>query len=414
MNFKQFFEQLTQRVGPEFTAGPAAFRRLMARLGNPQNQYKIIHVAGTNGKGSVCHLCAEVLQTAGYKTGLFISPHLHTPRERVRINGRRISGPDFLHACEKVLASEEEKLSFFEILTAAALVYFAQKKVQYVVLETGLGGRKDPTNICTPAACVITSVGLDHCQILGDNLAQIAREKAGIIKPGVPVFCPNVAKETLSEIKRTSLSVGAPLYIAREGEPFTLHKIQWQKGCLLLKKGRAIWPLHLLGEKQVQNACLVYQVCCYLGITEKAIKQAFAHVYVPGRFEIVKQGKNTLIFDGAHNPPAVQALVDFIVKSPWAASATLVCGFMKDKDYSQMLALLAPHFDAIYVTRLTGARAAELKAVKAAMPPGAPAFYFTSPTQALKEARQAQKTVLVTGSFYLAGRLRARHHARKD
>lgn len=408
MSFDLVFNYLLKRTGPGCGAGPEGFKRLLARLGNPQNNYRIIHAAGTNGKGSVCHLCAQALRSAGHKTGLFVSPHLTSPCERIRVNGRLISKPAFAKACLAVFQEEEERLNFFEILTAAALVYFAQKKVAYAVLETGLGGRKDPTSACLPAVTAITSVGLDHCELLGSTLGQIAREKAGIIKPGVPVFCAPLAPGAIREIKKAAKAAGAPLHAVREGEPFTLKSVDWRKNRLLLQKGRAVWPLAVLGEKQTQNACLVYQMCRYLKLPESAVKKTFAAVKIPCRFEVVKKGKNIFIFDGAHNPAAAGAFADFFAQSPWAQNAALVCGFMKDKDYPKMLRLLAPRFSAVYVTAPAGPRAASLADVRAVMPKGTRAFYFASPARALRAASKAYENVAVTGSFYITGRLRAR------
>lgn len=408
MTFDAVYQTLLGRAGTDCGAGPAGFKRLLKRLGNPHLNYRVIHVAGTNGKGSVCHLCAEALQAAGYKTGLFVSPHLFTPAERIRINGRLIGKPAFAKLCQDVLAQEKEKLNFFEILTAAAFLYFSQQQVQYAVLETGLGGRRDPTNACLPAACLITSIGLDHCALLGHTLAQIAREKAGIIKCGVPVFCPPLPCAPMAEIRRAARAVSAPLEIVREGEPFTPDNTNWSKGYMRLRKGKTLWPLHILGEKQVQNACLVYQACRFLGVPDCALKKAFACVYVPCRFEVLRRDQNRFIFDGAHNPQAVRAFADFFARSPWSKNAALVCGFMRDKDYRSMLRVLVPHFSALYVTRPPSARAADLQDVRGVLPRGVKAFFFSSPARALRAAARARRTAAVTGSFYLAAYLRAR------
>lgn len=405
MTFNTFFQEISKRTGPAYGAGPAGFKQLMERLGSPQKKYPIIHVAGTNGKGSVCYLCAEILQAAGRKTGLFISPHLQSPTERIQLNGCAISRRDFVRIGRQVLAAEQEKLNFFEILTAAAFLYFAEKKAAYVVLETGLGGRRDPTNICLPAVSVITSVGLDHCAILGNTLAKIAREKAGIIKKKVPVFCPSLPREALGVIKQKSRREAAPLTIVKEGQPFQLAKINWQKSDMILQQGTARWRLHLLGEKQLQNACLVYQVCHALGLPDKAIKQGFARVQIPGRFEVFRHGKKTLILDGAHNPQAVENLVKFLRKSPYAGKTAVVCGFMADKDYPAMLRALSKYAASLYITTPGGPRAATWEQIQSVLPHGARTRYCKSPVQAVRAAFQTCPVVLVTGSFYLVARL---------
>ena len=407
MTFKSWFSEISRRNGPAYGAGPAGFARLMKRLGNPQNSYSIIHVAGTNGKGSICYLTASVLQAAGYKSGLFISPHLYCPTERISVNGQQISKVSLQRLTEQVLAQEQEKLNFFEILTAVAFLYFAQKKVNYVVLETGLGGRKDPTNICHPSACVISSIGLDHCKILGDTLAKIAHEKAGIIKRGVPVFCPLFPPEVMRKIRTAAEKKRAALHIVKQGEPFKLAGINWKTSDTILRNGTVRWRLHLLGEKQVQNACLVYHVCCALGVPENMIKKGFARVQIPARFEIVRRGKKTIILDGAHNPQAVENLVRFFAQSPWKGKAGLVCGFMADKDYPAMLRILAKQFSQIYATCPDSSRAATLSQVEAALPGLAQVSYFNRPADAIQAAIKRHSTVVVTGSFYLAGKLRA-------
>lgn len=414
MTFDRVLKQVLSRSGANAGAGPAGFKRLMSRLGNPQDGYRIIHVAGTNGKGSVCHLCAKALQEGGFSTGLFISPHLFSVQERISINGQNISKRDFARLCQRVLEKEETPLNFFEIITAAAFLYFHEKNVQYAVLETGLGGRKDPTNVCLPVASVITSIGLDHCQWLGHTLGQIAYEKAGIIKPNTDVFCPPLPQEALREIKQKALAQKAPLHIIPAG-PFSAGKTDWSHGRLILRKGGQRWPLHLLGEKQTQNACLVYSVCKKLALQDSAIKKAFACVQVPCRFEVLRRETKRIIFDGAHNPQAVQGLMDFFARSPWADNAALVCGFMKDKDYPSMLRLLLAHFKEVYITLPPSARAASLQEIKTALHKiinsdgnGAKIFFYARPYQALQAAQKACKTVLVTGSFYLAAYLRAR------
>ncbi|MBO7237676.1 MAG: bifunctional folylpolyglutamate synthase/dihydrofolate synthase [Elusimicrobiaceae bacterium] len=407
MTFRAFARTILERGDRRFYgAGPTGFKRLMQRLGNPQNSYQIIHVAGTNGKGSVCYLCAEILKAAGYKTGLFISPHLHHITERIQINGHKISQADFKRLCKQVFAAEEKKLNFFEFITAVAFLYFAEKKVDWVVLETGLGGGKDPTNICKPAACVLSSIGLDHCHILGNTLSQIAREKAGIIKKNIPVFCPPLPPKVMQEICTITSKKHAPLYVIKQGQPFELAGIDWQKADTILQKGAARWRFHLLGEKQVQNACLVYQVCRTLNIPERAIKQGLARVRIPARFEIIHFGERTLILDGAHNPQAMENLMKFLQKSPWKKHLAVACGFMCDKDYPTMLRILNKQGWPVYIADPLSLRAATSREIKAALPRGMKIKYSGFPMDVLPRAFQKYQTVLVTGSFYLMSNVR--------
>lgn len=403
MNFNEWFYDLQTRTAHNAGAGLVAFEALLARLNNPQHKTKIIHVAGTNGKGTVSTLLAHVLTCAGHKTGLFVSPHLISPTERVQINGQEILPEDFESTVQTVLSAQQEPLNFFELITAAALVYFAAQKVEYAVLETGLGGRKDPTHVCTPILSIITSVGLDHTHILGHTLAEIAFEKAGIIKPGVPVLCGEVPAGAAQIIEQAVLDHHTSLMWVREGYPFYEYAYDFVSGFTTLHTAqREEWELHLLGGKQTQNACLVYQAARQLGVPESAIKTAFETVQLPGRLERIKKGNTTFILDGAHNPQAVQNLLTFWQKTPYALqSPTLLCGFMKDKDFKTMLSTLAPHFARVIVTVPPSARAATKADFGDVL--CAPNITFESDYKTALSLVQNAPVVLCTGSFYLVG-----------
>ncbi len=408
MSFDIVFNYILKRTGVDYGAGPEGFARLLGRLGNPQEKFKIVHVAGTNGKGSVSTLIAKTLESAGYETGLFVSPHLVSPVERIQINGKPISKPSFSQAVVDVFQEEEDELNFFEVLTAAALVYFARKKVDYAVLETGLGGRKDPTNVCTAALSVITAIGLDHTQYLGSSLAQIAREKAGIIKPGVPVISGTVNPTVREIIAKTAKAKNAPLTFVGLGEPFWESFLDFKTGRTLLRAPDGEeWPLHALGARQTLNACVVYHAAKALGLPARALKKAFEQVELPGRFEIFEHEKNTLILDGAHNPQAVELLMDFWRKTPFSEDAALLCGFMKDKDYKKMLSLLRPYFKTVIVTVPPSPRGAEEEEIRDALPKNARIVFEPDWKKALALAFAHGKT-LCTGSFYLVGAVRGR------
>ena len=403
MNFNEWFCDVQTRTAHHAGAGLTAFKAFLVRLNNPQQNYKIIHVAGTNGKGTVCTLLAHTLTCAGYKTGLFVSPHLVSPTERVQVNGQPISEQDFRACMQTVLQAQQEPLNFFELITAAAFVYFAMQEVEYVVLETGLGGRKDPTNVCAPVLSMITSVGLDHTAILGNTLAQIAAEKAGIIKPGVPVLWGEVPDEADTIIERAVLDNQAALTWVRAGQPFYEYAYDFVNGFTTLHTAaREEWNLHLLGRKQTQNACLVYQAARQLGVPEKAVKTAFETVYLPGRFERMKKGNTTFILDGAHNPQAVQGLLDFWQKTPYALqNPALLCGFMKDKDFKKMLTMLAPHFARVIVTVPPSARAATQDDFGNLL--NTPNLTFEPDYKTALALAQKEPVVLCMGSFYLVG-----------
>ena len=379
MTFNTWFANLQTRTATHRGAGLVAFKELLVRLNNPQQNYKIIHVAGTNGKGTVCTLLAHTLTQIGEKTGLFISPHLISPTERIQIDGVEILPDDFINAAEKVLALQKEPLNFFEVLTAAALVYFAEKGVRYAVLETGLGGRKDPTNICTPVLSIITSVGLDHTQILGDTLTKIAAEKAGIIKPGVPVLCGYLSPEAELIILKTAREKKAPLTLVGEET--------------------------LPGRAQAQNICLVRRAANLLGIDDAAVQACLKTVRLPGRFEIIRSGNKTFVLDGAHNLPAVENLLAFWRTSQLAAKpAAVLCGFMKDKDFPQMLGLLAKQFKQGVVTLPSLTRGASEQEIRFFLPPGW--AFIPDGGEALSEIQTRADTILCTGSFYLVGAVR--------
>lgn len=408
MSFDIVFDYILKRTGVDYGAGPDGFARLLARLGNPQEKFKIVHVAGTNGKGSVCTLLAGAISAAGYKTGLFVSPHLVSPAERIQIDGIPIAKTSFSQAVVDVFQEEEDELNFFEILTAAALVYFARKKVDYAVLETGLGGRKDPTNVCTPVLSIITAIGLDHMQYLGSSLTQIAREKAGIIKPGVPVISGTVNPSVREVIAKTAKSKNAPLAFVGLGEPFWESGVDFKTGQTLLRtEDGSIWPLHVLGARQTLNACVVYQAAKTLGLPARAVKKAFEKASLPGRFEVFQNGKNTLVLDGAHNPQAVELLMEFWRKTPFAENAALLCGFMKDKDYKKMLSLLRPYFKTVIVTVPPSPRGAGEEEIRDALPKNMHITFEPDWKKAFALAKTYEKT-LCTGSFYLAGAVRGR------
>lgn len=399
MHFKAVCDLLSMRSSVQ-GVGLAGLRILLKKLGNPEKNFKVIQVAGTNGKGSVCTLLAHTLSTAGYNTGLFISPHLIHLTERITLNGVCIPRQALGRILRKVVSYEENPLNFFELLTICALVYFAEKKAEYVVLETGLGGRKDPTTVCHPLVCVITSIGLDHTHLLGNTIEKIAAEKSGIIKQKVPVFCGEISPAALHVIRAYACQKNAPLTVVRGGNPFWCVQIKWNKNEMILSDGKTRWPLHLMGEKQLLTACLVYRVCEHLAIEPAIIKRSFKTVQLRGRFERISLPRNNFILDGAHNPQAVKSLLSLWRQHPLYPHGTLLCGFMKDKDFSQMLHLLQPHFEKIIVTMPPSKRACGWKELGPIL--GKRAVFEPDFKKAFKNAQQ-ERLIICTGSFYLVG-----------
>jgi dihydrofolate synthase/folylpolyglutamate synthase len=358
-------------------------RRVLARLGDPQRRYPSVHIAGTKGKGSVAATCASVLQTAGLRTGLYTSPHLHTFRERIQVDGQLIP-PDVLislvQECRPIFDTEPE-LTTFEAITALAFTYFAQCQVDYAVLEVGLGGRLDATNVITPQVSIITSLSFDHTYLLGDTLAEIAREKAGIIKPGVPTVCAPQQAEALSVIQQICTERESPLTLVGRDWTWQLpapsgtkdHPVGLEGQSFELHCTREASPLEgphtisLLGRHQVNNAVAAIAALDLLrrggtALQPHHIRQGLAAVRWPGRFEILRRDP-PLVVDCAHNGDSaaklVAALDEWFPGQPW----TLILGASSDKDVIGMLRALAPRTNRLLATQARHPRAMPSKEV---------------------------------------------------
>ena len=310
-------------------------RRLMDALGNPQERYKVVHIAGTNGKGSVSAMTAAALRECGYRVGLFTSPYLVDFRERIRIDGKNISKLDLASCYEAVMAAEEkleaqgfEPVNEFELVTAIGFLAFYWSKVDYAVLEVGLGGRTDPTNLVRdPAACCITSISLDHTAILGDTLEKIAGEKAGIIKWEAPVVMARQTPEVFDVIARQAEKVYAPLYFAPEVEPLHQDKHGTKFLC-----GETVLEIPLLGDYQMENAAAAWEITRVLKLPEEKVKRAFRTVSWPGRLQYIP-GTPDYLIDAGHNPGGIAALCKTLRELFADRSITAVMSMMKDKDY---------------------------------------------------------------------------------
>lgn len=314
-----------QNIGFEkgaYKPGLQAMEDFHLRLGSPANKLKIIHIAGTNGKGSVSSFIAAALAAAGYKVGLYTSPHLVDFRERIKIiqnaGYKMISKEDVFNFIAK---NNLDGLSFFEITTGLAFEYFADQKVDYAVIETGLGGRLDSTNIVTPILSVITSIGLDHCALLGSTLSEIAREKAGIIKPNVPVVIGEECEETAEVFWEVAKERKAPISFTNE----------------------AIYDLggfDLIGPYQNRNLCTVLEALKILGIKPDmgALAKAAKITGFRGRWEILKEVNPQIICDIGHNPAALK--INFEKLKSTGCPLYIVYGVMSDKDYKSIRELM--------------------------------------------------------------------------
>lgn len=384
---------------------PAGLDRITAfldRLCNPQNNFKSIHIAGTNGKGSVSAMLAKIFEISGYKTGLFISPYVIDFRERIQINGEFISEEDLIKYTQTVIDAGAE-LTEFEFITAVAFLYFSDKKCDILIAETGLGGRLDATNtLKNVAVSVITKIGLDHSAILGDTAEKIAAEKCGIIKDcPVTVSSCNQKDGVLEVIKRSSKSLVVPdiskLEILKSDET----------GNTFIYKERE-YGISLCGEYQIENALTVIETAENSGhnIPYEAVKAALANTYFPARAEIICKAPLALL-DGAHNPDGAKALADIMKK--YSGKITAVIGVMRDKDYKQVLKTTLKHCkNAVAVTVEDMPRALSACSLAETAAEFCPCAVAESYDLAIKKADEISngEPVFVFGSLYLAGGIR--------
>jgi dihydrofolate synthase / folylpolyglutamate synthase len=422
-SYRQTLDYLFSRLPMFSRIGAAAYkkdltniRRLCELLGNPQDKFRTIHIAGTNGKGSVSHMLAAILQTAGYKTGLYTSPHLKDFGERIRLNGAMVSEDFVVDFTEKIKpAIEEIEPSFFEITVAMAFDYFAGQQVDVAIVETGLGGRFDSTNIVLPVLSVITNIGWDHMNILGDSLEKIAFEKAGIIKENTPVVMGEVLDETERVFRAVSNEKNAPLVFAFENRQAI--NWEWEKHELVVevaKKGSSdhqLYRLDLPGIYQTKNLVTVLESCSQLkqlgwNIEEKDIKTGLQKTKLitglHGRWEVIEDHP-LIVLDVAHNQDGIRQVLEQ-VETTDHEHLHIIIGVVKDKEIDKVLALL-PKLAMYYFTQAQIPRALEAGQLKQE----AKKFELTgevyeSVNQALKAAKEnagKKDLVLVCGSIFL-------------
>jgi len=409
----------------------ARMQALVERLEHPERSFPIIHIAGTKGKGSVAAMCQSVLTCEGYRTGLYTSPHLHDYAERIQIDGHLIPHDELVALVEEIKPVLESipQITTFEITTALAFVYFSRQKVDVAVIEVGLGGRLDATNVVIPVVSVITSLSYDHMFLLGNTLAEIAGEKCGIIKPGVPVVVSPQQDEALLVIEKIAAQRGAPItlvgreYLYRDiSRSLSGQTLQvWTPGeqpqvDQYIQSGEMLeWePNHLtiplLGYHQITNAATAYAALQVfadksLPISDAAIRQGFANTNWPGRFEVLRQVPPVVI-DCAHNRDSARklrlALDDYFPGQP----VILVFGASEDKDIHGMFVELMPRICEVIATRSYHPRAIEPeKLVEIAHQFGRPARIVPDVADALNEALSiaaGEKPVLATGSIFIA------------
>lgn len=412
------------------------------RLGNPHERLRIVHIAGTKGKGSTAAMTASVLTAAGYRTGLYTSPHVHEIEERLCLNGAPCSRDEFAALVAQVRPIVEDMdaeaaaggdgrigPTYFEITTAMALVHFAQNQVDAAVLEVGMGGRLDSTNICQPAVCAITSISLDHTKQLGETLSAIAAEKAGILKPGVPVVSGVTWPEPRAVIAKIAAERGSPLFEA--GGEFGYARCgNTDDSChdagpvfdYWRRDAAGEWfrqqvQLGMLGAHQAANAAVALRIIDELkrqgwSISEQAIRDGLATARCPARIEVI-QRRPDVVIDAAHNVASIEALVQTLRESFSPRRKRLIVAASQDKDVPGMLRRLLPEFDEVFLTQFhNNPRFVPVEQLLelAKSLHGATALHVCADAeQAWRQARAGlavDDLLCVTGSFFLAGGLR--------
>ncbi len=408
--------------GIAYTAANYDLRRmekLLQPLGNPHLETKTVHIAGTKGKGSSAAMISQVLIAAGYKTGLFTSPHLHTLRERIRINDTMISEADFAALVTKLKPIVEKvnkeaaygELTTFEILTAIVFAYFKNSQVDFQVLEVGLGGRLDATNVAKADVCVITSISLDHTEILGNTVAKIAAEKAGIIKPGCIVVSSPQVDEAAKVIRQVCQQQGARLI--QVGKDVTWQKtggdLYRQTLAVQGKTGNYHLTIPLLGDHQLENAAtalaaLEALICLGTRLSAQHITQGFSQVSWPGRLQILNREPMVAV-DGAHNAYSMRKLVEAIKNLFHFDKCFVIFGTSCDKDIPGMARELKSLINDIIVTSSSHPRAASTSIlVEEFAKLGIEVKITENVSEALSQALAAAKKtdlILVTGSLFV-------------
>jgi len=405
--------------------------RLLAALDNPQHRWSAIHIAGTKGKGSVAAMMEAALREAGYTTGLYTSPHLVTVRERLRIDGQKISSDGLIDAAEKlrqaiadIEADDLRPPTFFEVYTALAFQAFSDAAVDVAVIETGLGGRLDATNVITPMVAVITSIGLDHTHILGKTLPEIAGEKAGIIKPGIPAVAAHQAPEVYDVLAERATQVGAPLLAAPDVAEFSpasprpvpdasdSFQPPTERFVLATDTGPLEVESALVGRHQADNAAAAYAALKTLAddgfaVSRRQFQTALAQLQWPTRFQVAG-ARPWLIIDCAHNPASARALISALRRHLQYDRLTLVVGISADKDIKQILDILCPAADRIIATQADNPRAmaAEQLATAVRQEFAGPVLVAPAVSEAVElagEVTTEREAICITGSVFVAG-----------
>lgn len=413
MKYLNSFGRFGSKLGLERTL------ELLKLLGNPQNDFKSVHIAGTNGKGSVTAMMSSILQESGFRVGMYVSPHLDDFRERIVVDGVQIPRKALISLVEKVkplipetgLSSTQP--TFFEVTTAIAFKYFSDRKVDYAVVEVGLGGRLDATNVITPEVSIITNIGLEHTEVLGRTMGLISAEKGGIIKEGVPVVTAEKKREALEVFERICKEKNAKLI--QSTKYASLRNVKCGlNGCTFdLKTPMRNYfglKVKLLGEHQVENAALSIIAAEQIGADECPIRSGILKTKWPGRLEIL-QKKPLVVMDSAHNPPAMRALKNSLELFRYKR-LILVIGVMKDKEICEIAREIVPAADFVVINKPNLERAAQPEVIrKEAEKYGKPMEIVEDVKSSVKYAKSIAREddlVLITGSIYMLSEARAK------
>jgi len=397
-------------------------RAMMRAMGDPHLKVPAIHIAGTNGKGSVAAMADSILRCAGLKTGLYTSPHLERVEERIRMGGRKIGRQDFADLVSRVRKGEAEllrrklldmPLTYFELVTASMFLHFAGAGLDAAVIEVGLGGSLDATNIALPRVSVITGISYDHQELLGDTLAKIAEEKAGIIKAGVSVISGVRNREAMTVIRRRAALAGAPMFEVGHAFKFRIDRVVAGRCTLDLDTPRRRYTglrLGLAGEHQARNAALsvmAIEALDHPALTARAVRLGLLRTRWPGRLDEYRCPVHTLL-DGAHNVEGALALRRYLLKHG-AADVRMVFAALRDKDIGGIGRLLFPLAERVHLAAVQSPRAAAPDAIVSACPRFRNRFHLHADARAALAAAWQEcppgGMVVVTGSLYLLGEL---------
>ncbi len=413
MTYEEALAYLENYTWSKTRLGLGRTRELTAKLGDPQKKLRFVHVAGSNGKGSTCAMTASILQAAGYKTGLYISPYIQTFCERIQINGENIPEHRLAEVTEKLREAAEtmeDHPSWFEMVTAVAFQYYLEENCDIVVLEVGMGGEFDSTNVIdAPEVAVLTNIGLEHTEYLGNTIEEIARTKSGIIKPGCRVVSYDNVPEVKAIISEVAKENGAPLVFA---DPSGIRLVSRDLDGQVFDWEGKTYRLPLHGEHQLKNASVVMEIVRELreqgwDISDEAVRRGLAEVKWPARFQILSRDP-LFILDGGHNPQCAEAMTESLDALLPGQKVDFLLGILADKDYTQMIDILGPYAASFHCIAPENERALGVEALADTIRArGFETYAYNDLDEAIRavlsSAEVNRRPSVCFGSLYLAG-----------